>query len=157
MDLRDRRLIVPWAVALLLALARCGPVPASPAGMVVPDLRGTWAGTWGGRPMTLLIRDQQDSGGEGGVYLGSWQVLGDTRPAVSGVLTFTLRESSVSTGMHGRLGFAGGVTLVIEANPADGRQELVLKHRDGQLSGSGTSAFPWGPQGAIDLTSQRGG
>jgi hypothetical protein len=157
MDMRGRRLIVPLAIGLLLATAGCGTVPAPPSGMVVPDLRGTWTGTWGGQPMTLLIRDQQDPGGDGGVYLGSWQVLGDTRPAVSGVLTFTLRESSISTGMHGRLGYAGGVTLRIEANPADGRQELMLKHRDGRLSGDGTSAFPWGPQGAIELTSKRGG
>jgi hypothetical protein len=149
-----RRVVVALAIAVLVAIAGCETVPAPPAGMVVPDLRGTWAGTWGGRPMSLLIRDQHDAGGDGGVYLGAWQVLGDTRPAVAGILTFPLREAPVSTGMQGRLGYAGGLTLLIEANPADGRQELVLKHRDGRLSGTGTSAFPWGPQGTVELTRQ---
>jgi hypothetical protein len=147
-----RRLV--GTAALVLALASCETVaPVSPG--PVPDVRGTWTGTWAGAPMTLVIREQEDGGPGGGLHVGSWQVLGRTGPTVAGVMTFTLLGSPVSTAVHGRLGDGGGVRLLLEATPSDGRQELVLRLDDGRLAGTGTSSFGWGPQGAVELTRAR--
>jgi hypothetical protein len=148
---------VRWTVtvaALVAALAGCQTMPpAPPEGVAVPDLRGTWTGTWGNGPATLVIRDQASVHGARGLYAGPWQILGETRPNVSGILTFTLRGEPVSTSMEGWLGYSGGLRLVVEATaPSGGRQELVLDVDDGRLTGTGTSTFRWAPQGAVALT-----
>ena len=48
-----RTLIV--VLALLLVSCASEPRLEQPAG-VVPDVRGTWQGTWGGAPVTLLAK-----------------------------------------------------------------------------------------------------
>jgi hypothetical protein len=49
------------------------------------------------------------------------------------------------------------VTLVLNASPPDGDQELVLTGvQPNHLSGNGSSTFTWGPQGDIDLLREAG-
>lgn len=155
MDLWRLRLVV---FSLVFSLAGCetggsSSAPIATAG--IPDLHGTWTGTWGGTPLTLVIREREASGGDGGIYVGPWQVAGRQSPTVSGIITFTRRGDAVSTGMHGWLRQSGGLRLVIEANPSDGRQELVLNVDGDRLTGTGTSSFRWGPQGTVELARSR--
>jgi hypothetical protein len=141
---------------LLAVLAGCAtsPVERAPLTGPAPDVRGTWTGTWAGRPVSVVVIEQRDIGpGEGGVYLGSWQVLGDRAPHVSGVMTLDGRDGPVSTGVRGWLYAApGGFGAVLEAQPGDGVQRLSLRSTaEGRLTGRGTSSFPWGPEGPVEL------
>jgi hypothetical protein len=116
---------------------------------VVPDLRGTWSGTWGGGPVTLVVTEQTAGHGESGVVLGPWQVLGEVYPLARGVLTSTIRGQPVSTHMTGRLSDSGGgVILTVLARSPAGEQWLRLRLVGAdRLEGMGESQMPWGPQG----------
>lgn len=147
------------ALALLLLLPACGtalqPLPPS---VPVPDLRGTWRGTWGGAPLTLIIVEQEEGFGPsqisvGPVPLGS--ILGgQAEPTIAGVMTMTVRGAPVSTSVAGRLGsYAGRISMVLSGRTPDGDEELFLTGIEpGRLTGSGDSTFAWGPRGPIELT-----
>lgn len=145
------RVAVLGLMVMLTACATGAPPPpvTSADSPEAHGLHGTWTGTWGGTPLTLFIRDEDTAGGDGGIYLGSWQVAGRIAPTVSGILTFTRQGERVSTSMQGWL--RGRNKLAIEAAPSDGRQDLVLNVSGDRLTGRGTSSFHWGPQGEIEL------
>ena len=128
----------------------------SPARGPVPDLRGTWAGTWGGRPASLLVTNQQDEFTESGVYLGSYALLGERRPGLTGILTSSIGQDTISTNAQGWFGYSGGrLMLVLRADMADGTQYLTLGFADERrLRGTGESSFRWGPRGPVELTRQ---
>jgi hypothetical protein len=130
-------------------------LPSPPPGPV-PDLRGTWAGTWGGRPAFLLVTDQQDEFTESGVYLGSYALLGERRPGLTGILTSSIGQDTISTNAQGWFGYSGGrLMLVLRADTADGTQYLTLGFADERrLRGTGESSFRWGPRGPVELTRQ---
>src|SRR5205823_14574273 len=93
------------ALAVALALAACATGPRlTPPTSAIPDLRGTWKGTWGGTPLALLVIDQQGTVPVGGVTLGPWSLSGDALPALSGVLTFQSAGAAVSVNARGRFG-----------------------------------------------------
>lgn len=144
------RLAVLGMVLLVTACQTTMPPP--PPGVTLPELRGTWTGTWGGTPLMLVVVEQDEGPAGGGIYLGPWLVLGEQRPAVSGVIRFTRHGSAVSTNMRGWLGYSAGLTLVVQAHPADGRLELALKIGDGRLTGTGTSSLRGDPRGGVELT-----
>jgi hypothetical protein len=147
------------AILAALVLAGCvssTPVLTPPTGPV-PDLVGTWRGTWGGEPAALLITAQNADGAYAGVYVGDWQVLGPRRPAVSGVLSSTIRGALVSSRVTGWFGndAAGRQVLVLAADGVDGLQRLTLTRVNAtQLQGTGTSTFRWGPEGPAQFTRQ---
>lgn len=147
----SRRLVV---LALLLAACAATP-PLSPPARPVPDLRGTWTGSWGGTPLTLLVLEQDVESASSGVSLGPWLMLGDPLPGLSGVLTFTVRSEAVSVNVRGRLGDSNGrLTLVLDPLTANGGQ-ITLTSVDAQrLVGVGTSRASWEPQGPVELTHQ---
>jgi hypothetical protein len=144
----------PALVALVaVACATATPLPAPPAAPVA-DLRGAWAGTWGGRPASLLIAEQTDSAGYSGIYLGNVQVLGHDRPGVSGILTSSINGEQTSVHARGWFGSSNGQELlVLRAESPSGSQRMTLR-RDGpdRLVGTGDSSFGWGPAGPIELT-----
>ena len=147
-------------VATVLALAACAtvpPPPPPPAGPV-PDLRGTWTGTWGGSPLTLVVTEQTDFGADAGLYVGPWPVLGPRGPGIGGVLTSTVRGDAVSVPVVGRLGSeAGRLVVVLAARGRAGDQHLRLAHVDqDQMQGMGESSYPWGPRGVVTLTRRAG-
>ena len=151
-----------WAGLLLVAalLGACSTAPpplATPAGLL-PDLRGTWTGTWGGTPLTLLIIDQSDAAPVEGVSVGPWQVFGRNLPGVSGILTVRIRSEMVSTNVQGRLGTSNG-RLALELAPATANGGwLSLRHLDeNRMVGTGSGQMSWEPQGAVELIRQSQG
>jgi len=143
-------------VALTALLGACSTVipltmPAGPA----PDLRGTWTGTWGGAPLTLLVLEQHEASPVDGVSLGSWHVLGRELPGVSGVLTFTVRGEAISVNVQGRLGDSNRrLTLILEPVTVNGGQITLTRLGEHRLAGVGTSQMSWEPQGPVELVRQ---
>jgi len=120
----------------------------------VPDLKGTWTGTWGGTPLTLLVVTQEEIP-TSEVYVGPCPLFGQQLPGVSGVLTFTVRAEAVSVNVRGWLGDSNGrLTLGLEPLTVNGEQ-IRLPHVDEhRLVGVGTSRLSWEPQGPVELVRQ---
>ena len=140
-------------VASCSSVATLPPPPPPGTAVSLPDMRGTWRGTWGGAPAALLITDQQTTGGSSGLYIGNYQVLGQERPGVSGILTSQIDKTQTSVRAAGWFGGAGNqLTLVIVADSPSGQQRLTVRP-DGpdRLVGMGDSSFSWGPNGPIEL------
>ena len=141
-------------VALALVVAGCATSQVVPPPAVsAPDLRGTWIGTWGGTPLTVLVTEQRNGHGDSGLVIGPWQVLGQPYPTVIGVLTESIRGEMVSTHMDGLLSDSGGrlvVTVRVRAAAGDQRLTLRLVATD-RLEGMGDSQYAWGPQGPVEL------
>jgi hypothetical protein len=152
-----RRVRIIALVALIVAGCATSPPPAPvPAGTGVPaqDPSGMWTGMWSGTPLSLSLTPDLDPSSPSGVYVGSWLVLGQGRPSFSGIITFSRRGEPVSTRAKAWAAYtSGGVALLVQAAPTDGTQELRLQTVDGgqRLVGTGSSSFPWGPQGTVDL------
>ena len=149
------------ALTLLVGACTTGtPLPQPPpprAGATSTDLRGSWRGTWGGAPVSLLITDQDAHAGSSGLYVGTYQLLGQQRPGVAGVLTSQIDKAQTSVRAQGWFGgMDGQLTLRLLADSPSGQQRLTLRP-DGpdRLVGMGDSSFRWGPSGPIELTRER--
>jgi hypothetical protein len=151
------RLVLALAAGLMLAGCASGtPLPTPPTGEV-PDLLGTWRGTWGGEPLVLLVTGQHEDTGYSGVFVGGAQIFGQRRPGISGVLTSTIRGAAVSSRAAGWFGrdATGRQVLLIQTDTPDGGQRLTLARvSESQLQGMGESDFRWGPKGPAQLTRQ---
>jgi hypothetical protein len=151
-----RRLIVGLVLVLLGGCAVAPPLPPPPATGFVPDLVGTWRGTWAGEPVSLLIISQTpDIGDYSGVFIAGYQVLGPRRPGISGVLTSTIRGEAVSSRAEGWIGndATGRLLLLVQSESPAGFQYLTLARvTPSQFAGSGESSFSWGPRGPAELT-----
>lgn len=143
-------------LALVILLGGCGSaVSPPPPAVTVPDLRGTWSGTWGGTPLTLLVTEQRSAQGESGLVIGPWQILGQVYPTLSGVLTSSVRGEMISTQMTGLVTDQGGgnLTVTVRARSAAGDQRMTLSWTaPDRLEGTGDSQYAWGPQGPVQLT-----
>ena len=138
-------------LALLLTACARGPVLTQPSAEV-PDLRGTWRGTWGGAPITLLVLEQAGTTRQGGISVGPWALTGAGLPALAGVLTFPSNGAPVSVNVKGRFGdWNGGLTLVIDALTQNGEQLVLTRLAEDRLTGTGTSRLRWEPQGPVEL------
>jgi hypothetical protein len=154
-----------WIAALLVALSAGAtgaqqPAPPPPAPQGWPDLSGTWKGTWGGAPTTLVIFKRSEAAfvGQalGGMYSFAQSVVGQNDGEVRGTLWTDGTAGPLSVSTSGRLGvFNSRLTLVLNARPGFGIndfQELVFTTvTPQQLAGSGNSTMQWGPAGPIDL------
>jgi hypothetical protein len=132
-------------------------MPSAGAGVTVAKIRGSWRGTWGGAPAALLITDQQIQAGYSGLYIGSYQLLDNERPGISGILTSQIEKEQTSVRTYGWFGGGGEpVTLRVLADSPSGQQRLTLRP-DGpdRFVGMGESSFRWGPNGPIELTRTR--
>jgi hypothetical protein len=142
-------------VASALLGACAGPPPlATPVGLM-PDLRGTWTGTWGASPLTVVILEQNDGAPVDGVSVGPWQVFGRNLPGVAGILTVRIRNEMVSVNVNGRLGTANGrLTLVLEPVTVNGGWISLTRLAENRLAGTGTGQMSWEPQGPVELIRQ---
>ena len=140
-------------VILTLLVAGCagGPVLTQPSA-VIPDVRGTWRGTWGAAPITLLVLEQGGTTRQGGITVGPWPLTGAGLPALDGVLTYPSNGTPVSVNVRGRFGdWNGGFTLVIDALTRDGQQLVLTRVGADRLGGTGTSRLRWDPAGPVEL------
>ena len=154
----DHRVMARIALALLCVLAFVSACAAQPPASGnpspgVPDLRGSWTGTWGGQPLGLLITNQGDLVGSSGVYWGTTQLFGYREPGLAGIMTYTSQGRPVSVAVQGWIYYAQPrPVLLLRTETPDGPQALTLNSVEYEhLGGSGTSHFRWGPQGAVDL------
>ncbi len=147
------------AVVITGCASESQPVPPAPPAITIPDLRGTWSGTWGGTPLTLLVIEQHETGAYSGFYLGSVPLLGQRVPNVNGVMTSTIRGDAVSISIEGWFGYANaGLILLVKGATSDGTQQLMLTRVDPErLAGTGESSFRWGPRGSVELTRRSAG
>ena len=137
-------------LALLVSACASEPVLTQPSA-VIPDLRGTWRGTWGGTPATLLVLEQGGTTRQGGITVGPWPLTGAGLPSLGGVFTFTSNGAPVSVNVQGRFGdWNGGLTVVVDALTDHG-QQLVLRPAGERLIGTGTSRLAWDPAGPVEL------
>jgi len=155
--------IIPALAALSVLVTACTnltvvaePPPPGTEG-TMGDIRGSWRGTWGGAPAALLITELQMQAGYSGLYVGNYQLLGQERPAVSGILTSQINNEQTSVRAYGWFaGVEGQLTLSVFADSPSGQQRLMLRP-DGpdRLVGMGDSSFRWGPAGPVELTRVR--
>jgi hypothetical protein len=150
------RVVIGLVMVMLLTAACTTPLPQPPpagAGVTTSDIRGSWRGTWGGAPASLLITDQETQAGYSGLYVGNYQVLGNQRPGVSGILTSQIDKEQTSVHAYGWFGgLEGEPTLRIIADSPSGQQRLTLRpYGPDRLIGMGESSFAWGPVGPIQL------
>jgi hypothetical protein len=149
------------AVSLVAAVAGCAEPMAVPPGSLapptrpMPDLAGTWSGTWSGHPARLVVTQQGETS-TSGVNVGPWPLLGRRLPGVSGVFTFASGGQPTTVHVRGYFGDSGGrPTLVLESVASDGPALTLTEVSPGRLSGVGTPALPWQPRGTIDLQRER--
>ena len=149
------RLIRLLAVGLTLLFGGCVSTPSLTTPVrPVPDLKGTWTGTWGGTPLTLLVVTQEEIP-TSEVYVGPWPLFGQQLPGVSGVLTFTVRAEAISVNVRGWLGDSNGrLTLVLDPLTVNGEQIRLTHVDEHRLVGVGTSRLSWEPQGPVELVRQ---
>jgi len=153
-----RSALLPIALVTVLAACATAPPPLAMPPSVLPDLRGTWTGSWGGTPLTLVVLDQQQASPADGVFLGPWQLLGRELPSISGVMTFAVRGEPISVNVQGRLGdWNGRLTLVIDPTTVNGGQITLGLADPHRLTGTGTSRASWEPQGPVELVRQTAG
>ena len=152
-----------WAGLLVFAmlLGACSsappPLAAPPAGRL-PDLRGTWTGTWGSTLVTLIILDQTDAGPAEGVSVGPWQVFGQTFPGVSGILSVKIRGEMVSVNVQGRLGTSNGrLALTLTPATANGGWISLTRLSESRMTGTGLGQMSWEPEGPVELLRQTSG
>jgi hypothetical protein len=152
-----------WTTALIFmaAVAGCAdpnviaPTSLTPPAGPVPDLAGTWTGTWSGHPARLVVM-QQDETSTSGLNIGPWPLLGRRLPGLSGVLTFASGGQPTTVHVRGYFGDSGGrPTLVLESVATDGPSLTLTQVGPGRLTGVGTPALPWQPRGSIDLQRER--
>jgi hypothetical protein len=142
---------------VVLVLAACATAPrlTAPLGEI-PDLRGTWRGTWGGTPLALLVVDQGGTAPTGGVMLGPWSLSGQELPALSGVLTFQSAGTAISVNVQGWLGDSGErLTLVLDVLTPNGARIVLTVLTPDRLRGTGTSLLGWEPRGPVELRRSR--
>ncbi len=140
-------------VAVALLLAGCATeVALAPPARSVPDLRGTWTGTWGGTPVTLVVLSQEEAYDSGTVAVGPWTLAGYPLPGVSGVMTFSIDGKATTVNVRGRVGDRDGrLTLVLGPLTAHGEQIVLARVGEDRLRGTGVSRATWEPQGPIEL------
>ncbi len=149
--LRGRTGVFVGAVSAMIVACASPPPLATPTGLM-PDLRGTWQGTWGGSPLTLVILDQVEAQPVDGVSVGSWQLLGQDLPAVSGILTVRVRSEPTSTNVRGRIGtLYGRLALVLEPATVNGGWISLTQLEENRMAGTGTALMRWEPQGPVEL------
>ena len=138
-------------IALLLAACATTPRLDHPTA-AIPDLRGTWRGTWGGAPITLLVLEQGGTTRLGGIVVGPWPLTGAGLPTLGGVLTYPSNGAPISVNVQGRFGdLNGGLALVIEALTRDGQALVLTSVANDRLAGTGTSRLAWDPNGPVEL------
>src|SRR5262245_30664250 len=152
------RALLLGLVCLLAACARqFEPVPPP-----TPNLIGTYVGTWGGQPTTLVIQNYGAAQPEAGLFLGSMSVGGMPEMVVSGTISHPSPQGPLESTFSARVGYVEGKLILSlslpTTNPMSPFEELPLAvEGEGQaqtLVGKAEHDYPEGPRGPIRLTRQ---
>ena len=147
-------------LGLMLFVAVIGCESARSSALVLPisygpvgELPGTWTGTWGVAPLTLVILEHTDGAPYSGLYFGPWLISGGRYPGIAGILIYASSGSPTSVRFDGWIYSSQPFTVLIRAEPPDGQLHAHLRGVGAdRLIGEGQSTFRWGPRGLIELT-----
>jgi hypothetical protein len=119
----------------------------------VGELTGTWTGSWGGTPLTLVVVEHTEGASYSGLYFGPWLIAGGRYPGIAGVMTFARSGAPTSVQFNGWIYSSRPFTVLVRAEPLDGPLHVRLRSAGaGALTGEGESTFRWGPHGHVELT-----
>jgi hypothetical protein len=157
-DRCSRPRVLALGLAFFIAITGCESAhpPAPPPRISydpVGELAGTWTGSWGGMPLTLLIVEHTEGAPYSGLYFGPWLIAGGRYPGITGILTYASDGSPTTVQFVGWIYSSQPFTIVVRAEPLDGELHLRLGGGGaGRLIGEGQATFRWGPRGPIALT-----
>ena len=144
-------------LALICLVAACArqfePVPPP-----TPNLLGTYVGTWGGVPTTLVIQSYGAAQPEGGLFLGSLSVGGTPQMVVSGTISHPSPQGPLASTFTARVGYVEGRLILSLSLPTidsmNPFEELPLAVDGDALVGKAEHDYPEGPKGPIRLVRQ---
>ena len=145
-------------LALFIAVTGCesarSPAPPPPTSYDPGgELTGTWTGSWGGTPLTLVIVEHTEGAPYSGLYFGPWLIAGGRYPGIAGVLTYASRGVPTSVRFDGWIYSSRPFTVLVRAEALDGQLDVHLRGAGAdRLIGEGQSTFRWGPRGPVELT-----
>jgi hypothetical protein len=160
MPVPRRTLLIAALLGLAASTGNAQQPPPQVAPPGWPDLSGTWRGTWGEAPTTLVIFKKSERGFVSQALSGysnfAQAAVGENDAEVKGTLSTDGKAGPMSVAVAGRMGmFNNRLTLVLTGQPGwswNDYQELVLTTvTPEQLAGNGTSTVQWGPSGPINL------
>jgi hypothetical protein len=128
-----------------------------------PDLLGTYVGTWGAQPTTLVIQNYGAAQPQAGLFLGSMSVGGMPEMVVSGIISHPGPQGPLESTFTARVGYVEGKLILSlnlpTTNPMSPFEELPLAvEGEGQaqtLVGKAEHDYPEGPRGPIRLVRQQ--
>lgn len=148
---------IPLAAALIFLTAACAnkfePVPPPS-----PNLLGTYVGTWGDLPTTLVIQSSGAAPPEGGLFLGSMSIGALPQMQVSGTITHPSPEGPRESTFTARVGYVNNQLILSLSLPTINEmnmfEELPLAVDGDALVGKAERDYPQGPKGPIRLVRQ---
>jgi hypothetical protein len=154
---RPRARFAGAALALVCLLSGC--TQFQPMAAPDPKLAGTYVGTWGGSPTTLVIQGFGNAPPESGVFLGSVSIGGSSAMQVSGIITHPSAQGPVENTFTARVGYMAGQLILVmnlpTMDPMENFAELSLAVDGDALVGKAERDYPQGPKGPIRLVRQR--
>lgn len=145
-------------LALGLASAACAD-RFTPVAAPDPNLMGTYVGTWGGVPTTLVIQSSGTAPPQGGLFLGSLAVGGLPQQSVSGTISHPGPDGPLASTFTARVGYIGSKLILVLSLPTTNDmevfEELSLAVEGDALVGKAGRDYPQGPRGPIRLVRQR--
>lgn len=144
-------------LALLCLVAACArqfePVPPP-----TPNLLGTYVGTWGDQPTTLVIQSYGAAQADSGLFLGSLSVGGSPQMVVSGTISHPSPQGPLASTFTARVGYVEGKLILWlnlpTINPMSPFEQLPLAVEGEALVGMAEHEYPEGPKGPIRLVRQ---
>ena len=144
-------------VALAVLAAACAnrfePVPPP-----TPDLLGTYVGTWGAQPTTMVIQSYGSAQSSGGLFLGTMSVGGAAQMQVSGTVSHPSPQGPLASTFTARVGYVNSQLILSlslpTTNAMDVFEELPLAVEGDALVGKAERDYPEGPKGDIKLVRQ---
>jgi hypothetical protein len=120
-----------------------------------PNLLGTYVGTWGDVPTTLVIQSYGAAPPEGGLFLGSMSIGGLPQEVVSGTISHPSPDGPRASTFTARVGYVNGQLILSLSLPTldamEVFEELALAVDGDALVGEARHAYSEGPKGPIRL------
>jgi hypothetical protein len=155
-SLSARVLILVLGLVVIACANKFTPVAAPD-----PKLLGTYVGTWGGVPTTLVIQSYGAAPPQGGLFLGSLDIGGLPQESVSGTISHPGPDGPLFSTFTARVGYVDSQLILVLSLPTTDDMEpftqLSLAVEGDALVGKAERDYPEGPRGPIRLVRQRPG